>query len=143
MDSTGSEAFGIFIVTILVLIVIFVLIREFWCWFFKINEISAHLKKIVSLLESGAMSTATQTPYPQAYGTPTADLFISNRLMRIVGETMAYSQPTTTSAANVKLSPGTTIHVDHTEGQWAQVFLPENKTQPLGWVHISNLDAHE
>lgn len=41
------------IILIAIIVVVFLLLREFWCWYFKIN-------KVVSLLEQIANNTAEQ-----------------------------------------------------------------------------------
>lgn len=44
------EGFVFAVIMLIVLVVGFFLTREFWCWYFKFNEISGKLSQIVVLL---------------------------------------------------------------------------------------------
>jgi hypothetical protein len=63
----------IFIVTLVISIGIFLLLRNFWCWYFKINKIVSLLEEqnnlISQLLRSGTGYAYNQSfaPPPQSY----------------------------------------------------------------------------
>ena len=51
----NQEVFFSLIIYVIVVILVFLLLREFWCWYFKIN-------KVVSLLEKIVNNTNSQNP---------------------------------------------------------------------------------
>ena len=55
-----NDAFGLLLVSIVILVVVFLILREFWCWYWKINvrvnlltEQNTLLREIASALRGG------------------------------------------------------------------------------------------
>ncbi len=54
------------IIFIAIIVVVFLLLREFWCWYFKINKITELLEKLVkntSLDTNESNHSSTQSSY--------------------------------------------------------------------------------
>jgi hypothetical protein len=48
----SAQVLGIFLVTLLILIVLFLIFREFLCWYWKVNETLAVMLRIESSLDT-------------------------------------------------------------------------------------------
>ena len=54
----GSQWLGALLVTLVVFVGIFLLLREFWCWYWKINERIALMRETNDLLRASSKGTA-------------------------------------------------------------------------------------
>lgn len=49
VDTEALKINGVMIIVIIASIVIFLILREFWCWYYKINEISDLLRQLLQI----------------------------------------------------------------------------------------------
>jgi hypothetical protein len=67
-----SQALGLILIALLVLLVVFLVFREFFCWYWKVNEALALLRDLRGALSNpGAAASAGALPQASHTGEPT------------------------------------------------------------------------
>ena len=51
MDELLNFSLGVIITGILLAILVFILLREFWCWYYKVNQKMKNQEEIIDLLK--------------------------------------------------------------------------------------------
>lgn len=74
MNSYGGSVTSTLLITLVVLVVIFLVLREFFCWYWKINQSIALLTEIRDLLAGKALPAAASSVGPNVTSTPAAPI---------------------------------------------------------------------
>lgn len=74
MNSYGGSVTSTLLITLVVLAVIFLVLREFFCWYWKINQSIALLTEIRDLLAGKALPAAASSVGPNVTSTPAAPM---------------------------------------------------------------------
>jgi hypothetical protein len=117
--------------TLIVLIVLFVIVRAFWLWYWKINEGIGLLKDIrasLRVLERAAMASAAPGVAAQVQASETIQVDDRVRLARKV---QLLDEPRNGARITASVLRGAEVTVLKTEGNWAWIQTDDGRE---GWT---------
>jgi SH3-like domain-containing protein len=129
----NNASIGLLVVTIIVLVGVFIVLRAFWLWYWKIYEVVSLLKDIrnsLRVLERGqSVTSAVSTPAVSVttVSVPTA---IGDRI-RLSRFVYLRDEPRNDARVLTTVARGTLVTVIKTEGPWAWIQTDDGQE---GWA---------